>query len=181
MRRVANRVPDGVEIFEPSIGRRFVPDAPPDPLLGIQAGLIARQVVQAEAGMGLQESLHLVAPMPDRPIDIQPDRVASEPAIEMPETREEPGAIPPWGAHHTVAPQAGSHPPGEIEPLPVLAGRRNAQPLPPFGPAPPQARVQREPGLIQEGHGLPRTQGGEFFFNARWKRRASLVWACRYV
>lgn len=85
MRRLANRIPDGMELFEPSVGRRFVPDAPPDALLGIQARLVPWQVVQAEAGMGLQEPLHLLAPMPDRPIDIQPNRVAAEPAIEMSE------------------------------------------------------------------------------------------------
>lgn len=81
MRRLTNRIPDGIEIGEPSVGRRFVPDAPPDPLLGIQAGLVTGEVVQAKAGMGLQEDRHFLAPMPDRPIDIQPHRVAAEPAI----------------------------------------------------------------------------------------------------
>lgn len=163
MHRLTNRIPDGIEIGEPSVGRRFVPDAPPDPLLGIQAGLIAGQVVQVETGMGLQEDRHLLAPMPNCPIDIQPNCVAAEPAREMPETDEESFAIPPRGAHRAVAPQQRGHPPGQIEPLPVLAGRGDAQPLPRLGPPAAQTRVEGEPGLIQEDHGLARAQRDEFF------------------
>lgn len=163
MRRLTNRFPDGIEIFEPSVGGRFIPDAPPDPLLGIQTWLIAGQVVQVETGMGVQEDRHLLAPMPNCPIDIQPNRVAAEPAIEMPEAQEEPGAIPLRGAHRAVAPQQRGHPPGQIEPLPVLAGRGDAQPLPRLGPPSAQARVECEPRFIQKGHGLVRAQRDEFF------------------
>jgi len=156
--------PDGIEMRKPAVGRRFVPHAAPDPFLGIQRRLIPRQVGYAETDVGLQEPLHRPPAMPARPIHIESNRVAPEPAIEMPEPHQEPGAIPPGRFHHAVAPQEGRHPPGEIEPLPVLAGGGDPQALPPLGPALAHARVQGEPGLILEDDGLPRAQPCEFFW-----------------
>ena len=155
--------PDGIEIFEPAVGRRFVPHAAPDPLLGIQRRLITRQVVQPETEVGFQERLYLHPAVPARSIDVEPDRVPPEPAIEVAERHQEPGSIAPRRFHHAVPSQERRHPSGEIESLPVLAGGGDPQALPAFGPAPAHARVQGEAGLILEDDGLPRAQLPEFF------------------
>jgi len=160
---LANSCPDGSEILKPAVGRRFVAHAAPDPLLGIQAWLVTRQVVEAETGMGLQEPLDLLPSMPAGPVHIEPDRVARQSAMEMPEGLQEPGSIAAGRFHHAVATQEGGHPPREIEPLPMLTGGGDPQALPPFRPAPAHAGVQGEPGLILEDDGLLRVQLREFF------------------
>ena len=50
-----NCLPDGLQIREPAVRRRFVPDAAPDPLLGIQGRLVAREVLEPQPAMGPKE------------------------------------------------------------------------------------------------------------------------------
>ena len=130
MGRPVNCRPDGIEIFEPAVGRHFVPHTAPDPLLGIQRRLITRQVVQPETKMGVQERLYLRPAVPARSIDVEPDRVPPEPAIEVAERHQEPGSIAPRRFHHAGPSQERRHPSGEIESLPVLAGGGDPQALP---------------------------------------------------
>lgn len=163
MRRFANCLPDRVEILKPAVGRRLISHAAPDPLLRIQAWLVAGEIVQVEAGVRVEERLHLLPAMPSRPIDIEPESVAPKPAIHMPKPQQESSTIATWHLDHAIASQQGSHPAREVEPLAVLAGSGNAQPLLSFGPPPAQPGMERKPRLIQEGHGLPRPQACEFF------------------
>lgn len=132
-------VPDGLQSREPAVRRRFVPDPAPDPLLGIQGRLVAREVLKPQPGMGAQEGIDVGSPMPARPIDVAPDRVPPEPPGELAKDVKEPSPIPPGRPHHPGAAQERGHPPGEIEAGPVLARRRHPYPLALLSPDAPRA------------------------------------------
>lgn len=163
MRGSTDRVPNGIERLEPTIRGRLVSHAAPDPFLGIEPRLVGWEIAQGQARMGLEELDDLLAAMPDSAIDVQPDRVAAQSPIEVPEDDQKPRPIAPRGVHQAVPTQQGRHPPREIESLPMLAGGEDPQPLPAAGPAPAPARVQGEAGLIWEHDGLAGPQPPEFF------------------
>jgi len=163
MSRSTNCLPNGVECLEPAVRGGFVPHTAPDPLLGIQGGLVPRQVVQVQPGMGLQEALHLGPAVPASAIDVQPNRVPFEAAIEMSKSHQKPSAIPSGRSHHALASQEGRHPSRQIESLAVLARSRNPQALSALGPAPAHPGMQGEASLILKDEGLVRAQRREFF------------------
>ena len=76
-------VPDGVQCFEPAVGRSLIADAPPDALLQVEGGLIGGQVVQSQPRVGAQELLDRGALVPSCAIDIEADAVALEAPVEM--------------------------------------------------------------------------------------------------
>ena len=139
MCRFANCLPDRVQILKPAVGRRLVSHATPDPLLRIEAWLVAGEMGQVEAGVRFEERFHLLPPMPNCPIDIEPESVAPKPAIHMPKPQQESRTIAPWRLDDAIASQQGGHPAREVKPLTVLAGSGNAQPLLSFGPPPAQS------------------------------------------
>ena len=163
MRGSTDRVPNGIERLAPTIRGRLVSHAAPDPFLGIEPRLVGWEIAQVQARMGLEELDDLIAAMPDSAIDVPPNRVAAQSPIEMPEHDQKPQPIAPRCFHQPVPTQQGGHPPRAIEPLPMLAGGKDPQPLPAAGPAPAPARVQGEAGLIWEHDGLAGPQPPEFF------------------
>ena len=113
--------------------------------------------------MRAEKLVHGLAAMPAGPIDIEPDGLVPEPSIQMPQDQEKAGPIPACGVDQSQAPQQGGHPARDIEPLPMLAGRRNPEALPPAGPAPAQPGMLGKAGLILEDHRLVGAQGVQFF------------------
>jgi hypothetical protein len=101
--------------------------------------------------------------MPAGSIDIQPNRIASEPSIKVPENLQKSLSISSFCLHHPIASQQGSHPTRYVQTFLMLARCWNPKPLPNAGPSPTQARMQGKTGLVLENHGLFRTQGLEFF------------------
>mgnify|MGYP001572442175 CR=1 FL=1 len=166
MGRPMHRVPDGVEIVEPPVGGGFVANATPDTFLGIQRGLVARQIVQSQSRVRMEELPDRVSLMPRGAIHVEPNPVAPESAIERLEDRQEPLPIPSRGAHQAIPPQQRRHPTGEIEPLVMLAGRGNPKALAPEGPPPPQPRMTSKTRLILEDDGFVGSQGVQFFLTS---------------
>jgi hypothetical protein len=97
--------------------------------------------------------------MPAGAIHIEPDSVPMQPAIELREGAKEPLSIAPRRLEHPIPTQQGGHPPRDIQPLAMLTGGRNPQAPPPSSPPPTHPRVQGEPRLVLEDHGLSRAQG----------------------
>ena len=125
------------------MGGGFLTDPAPDSLLQIPARLIRGQVVQVEAGRGSKKLLHGICFMPAGPLHIQPDRIASQPSVKMPQDLEKSLTISARRFNHALSSQQRSHPTGKVQTLTMLAGGRNPQPLATFCPAPFQARVER--------------------------------------
>lgn len=163
MSRPADRRPYLLKITEPSIGRALVTDATPYPLLRIQSRLIRWQEVHPYLGMAFEEAIDLLSPMPTSSIHIEPNRETSKPADDLSQHPQEALPISPNRSNHTVASQQWGHPSGHIQPLLVLTGCRNAQPLTPQSPAPSKPRVQREAGFVLKNYRLLRPQRLEFF------------------
>ncbi len=155
--------PDGIELGEPPIGRRLVSNAAPDPLLGVQAGLVPREIVEPEARVGPEEVVHRVALVPAGAIDVEPNRVAAQPPVELAERLEKPGPVAVRKAEDPAATEERRHPPPEVEPGAVLARGRDAKPLAGLAPPAPQTGVEGEAGLILEGDGVVRAECLEFF------------------
>src|SRR3989338_5942548 len=141
-------LPSSLEILKPAVGGRFVAHTPPDALLGIQRRLIGRQVIQRKSAVGAQELSDDFALMPAGAIDVQPNPITLEPSVQVPEYHQETLAVPLGSSHQTIPPQKRSHPPREVEPLVMLAGRGNPQTLPLWGPPSSQARMQGKARLI---------------------------------
>ena len=148
-----DRLPRRLEMFKPAVGRRFVAHTPPDALLGIQRRLIGRHILQVEPAMGLQELPDDVAPMPTGAIDVQPHPIPSEPPVQVPQHQYEALPVPLGGPHQPVPSQQRRHPSREVEPLVMLAGRGNPQPLAPESPPPPQPGVpgKGKPYRVRKG------------------------------
>lgn len=128
--------------------------------------------------MRVQKGVHREAFVPARSVDVQPNRVATQSTSQVAQRRQKTLAIAVGMAKQCAAAQEGGHPAEEIQPLVVRTSRRDSEPVPTFGPPPPQPRVQREPSLVFEDNGLARGQCGESFFRLSRNRRASVVLAC---
>ena len=163
MSRSAYRRPYLLQVIEPPIGRAFIADTTPDPLLRIQRGLIGWQEVQPYLGMAVEEPVDLLSPMPTRSIHIEPHRVASQPAHHLPEYPQEAVPISSDRPHQTVTSQQRGDPSRQIQPLLVLAGGGNAQALTPQRPASSKTGMHRKAALILEDHRFLRSQRVEFF------------------
>ncbi len=161
--RFVHRRPDGIEFREPAVRRSFVPDAAPHALLGIQGRLVPRQVGEPETRMSLEEGVHSVPLVPPRAVDIEPDRVAPEPAVEMPERLEEARPVAPRQPDHATPAEERRHPAAEVEAGLVLAGRGDPETLAALRPPAAEPGVKREAGFIRESDGLGRPQAAEFF------------------
>ena len=161
--RLVHRRPDGVEFREPAVRRCLIPNAAPDPLLGVQGGLVPREVVQAQTRVGAEEGVHDVPLVPARAIDVEPDRIPPEPGVQLAQRVEEAGAIPTGCPDHPAPTEQRRHPAPEVEARAVLAVRGDPEALAALAPPAPEAGVQAKAGLIREGDGLGRSQALEFF------------------
>lgn len=148
-----------------------VPLIPAFLLLGVQTGLIRRQVIQMKSFMGADILVHGHALMPTSPIHIEPDRICPQASREMSQDFQESLSVAPFCSNHAMPTQKRRHPARNIETMLMLAGRRDAKALSFLGPNPPQPRMQAESRLILEDHGLPRTQILKFFL-----RRGETAW-----
>ena len=161
--RLVYRRPDRVEFREPPVGGRLVPNAAPDPLLGVQGGLVPREIVKAQARVSVEERVHGLPLVPPRAIDIQPDCVPVQPSVEMPECLEEARPVAPGHLDHATPAEEGRHPAAEVKPSVVLARRGEPEALAPLRPPAAEAGMEREARLIRERDGLGRSQAAEFF------------------
>ena len=156
MRGVVDRIPDSIEVLEPAVGRRFVPNATPDSLLGIQRRLIRLQILQVQPPVRVEESSNLVPFVPRGSIDIQPHPIPLEPVVQGLQDHEESLPVASGRSDHPVTTQQGRHPSRDIEAFLMLAGGGDSKALPPRGPAPSQPRMEGKTRLILEGYPLCR-------------------------
>jgi len=113
--------------------------------------------------MRRQKGGQLGAPMPDGPIHIQPDRVATERASQVADGGQKSIAVAVGVAQHAPPPQQRRDPAEEVQAFSVHAARGHPEALTTFCPAAAQARVQREARLVFENTGLARGQCGAPF------------------
>lgn len=145
------------------IGGGLIAELTPEPLLDVESGLVPRQVFQVQSYMGFDKGVHLFPPMPLGSVDIEPNGIPLQSPIEMSETLQESFSVSLRQSHHPPSTQQRRHPPENVEPLAVLAGRGNAKPLSFLRPAYPQTRMQGEAGFVLKNNGLIRSQTPEFF------------------
>jgi len=171
-----NSVPNKIETFEPAIRGSLIPHLMPDPLLGVEARLIRGQKAEMKAGMRLYKEIDLFPLMPSGPVYIEPDREASQVAAKMFQTSKESFPVSVRPSDHPPSAQKRGNPSKEIQPLAMLARRRNLKPSSPFCPSYPQTRVQRKPRFILKDDGFLRAQRSEFFltpYESAWPLRSS--------
>jgi hypothetical protein len=117
--------------------------------------------------------------VPPGAIDVQPDRVAAQPSVELLERLQEARPVTPWHPDHAAPTEQWRHPAAEVEARVVLAGCGDPEAFAAFAPAPAQAGMEGEAGLIREGDGVVGAERLEFFFSRRGNARASLARAWR--
>lgn len=86
--------------------------------------------------------------MPTSLIHIQPEGIALQTPIKMPQNFNKSLTVPPFGLNHPISTQQRSHPSRKIQTNPVLAGRSNPQALANSGPTATQTRMQSKTCLI---------------------------------
>ena len=98
-----------------------------------------------ETRMPAEELLHGQPLVPPGAIDIEPDRVAAQPSVQLLECLKKAGSVPLGHPEHAASPHEWRHPAAEIEPTMVLTGRRDAEALAALAPAPPEAGMEGKP------------------------------------
>jgi hypothetical protein len=101
--------------------------------------------------------------MPTSLIHIQPDGVALQTPIKMPQNFNKSLTIPPFGLNHPIPTQQRSHPSRKVQTHPMLAGSGHPQPLANAGPTATQARMQGKTCLVLKDHCFLTSQSLKFF------------------
>jgi hypothetical protein len=133
--------------------------------------------------MSLYEHIHGFSLVPASSIYIEPDRITFQPFVNVRENVNKAIAVPSLSLDHPKSAQQWSYPSGDIEPLLVLAGRGNPQPLSTLSPSPTQTWVQRKPCFILKNYGLGRSQGFKFFLKPSeifWRPLSSPASMCSW-
>jgi hypothetical protein len=118
--------------------------------------------------MRFQEIPNRITPMPTCSVNIQPDRVATKPVIEVLQHLEESLSIAAFRLDYSGTAQKRSYPSGNIQSLLMLAGRRNLQPLSNERPPTAKPRMAGKTTFILKNNGFLRTQRFEFFLGS-WR------------
>lgn len=101
--------------------------------------------------------------MPPSSVQINPDRIAPEAAVEMTQSLQKSFPVSSLRADHPVAFQKRRHPTREIKPLLMLTGSGDAKRMSPLRSSLPQLGTQRKARLILEDNRFPRSQILKFF------------------
>jgi len=141
----------------------LVADLAPDSLLGVQAGLVGREIVQPEIAMASEKSPHQGTFVPARAVD---EEMNDLPPETCPETLEEPKealGVPPRDSNHAVKTPKRCHPAKHIESFLVLTGSGDSNALPDPTPHSPKPGVLRESRLVFKDQDVPWAELTEFF------------------
>lgn len=155
--------PNNIQTLKPAIGGRFIPNAPPDPLLAVKTRLIRRQIVQMKTTMSLQKLKNRISPMPASSVHIQKYPITLEFFVERFQDLEKALPVTFRCSDKTVPTQKRRHPSRDIKTLGVLAGGWDFQTNAFLCPAPAKLGVKRKTGLILKNDGFTRSQILEFF------------------
>ncbi len=112
--------------------------------------------------------------MPTRPINIQPESIATKLAIKVPQHFEKPFSVAAFRLDDPGTTQKRSHPAGNIQTLLMLTGCRHFQPFSDERPAASKPRVQSKTAFVLKNHGFFRTQRFEFFLGS-WRISSRLL------
>lgn len=113
--------------------------------------------------MRFNEFFDYFTPMPARSINIKPNRLMSQRSIQMRQNLQKSFPVTAFRLDHAATSEQRGHPTGDIQTLAVLTGRRNLQSASLLAPTPPEARMERKPGLVLKNNGFTRIQRAEFF------------------
>ena len=163
MSRLLNSIPDIVHSFEPFVSSCLITDLSPDTLLHIQPGLIRRQIFQPHTLMGFEKSPDFISLVPTGPINIQPNRIALEPTVEMSQTLQESFPVAFGDFDHALASQQGSYPTDNVQSFPMLACRWDSQSFSPFSPTSTCPGMQTKARFVLINYSLLGPQTTEFF------------------
>jgi hypothetical protein len=152
-----------IKVLKPDVPSNLVPALAPDVLLLIESGLIGRQIFQMNLSMALKEEPYLFSFVPFSSVYVEMDNITAELFQHMLQHLYESLAVTCGGAYQAFPPQQRRHPAGQIEPLAMLTGGRDFEPLTFLSPASPEARMQAKTGLILENDGLVVFKAEQFF------------------
>ncbi len=155
--------PNNIQAFKPAVCGCFIPNASPDPLLAVKAGLIRWQIIQMKATMSLQESQNGFSTMPAGSVHIQKYPITSELFVERLQDLKKTFAIAFGCSDKTVSTQKRRHPSRDIEPLGMLARGRDSQTNTFLCPAPAKFGMKRKTGLVLKDNSFTRSQILKFF------------------
>lgn len=116
--------------------------------------------------MRFNEFFDYFTPMPACSINIKPNRLMSQRSIQMRQNLQKSFSVTAFRLDHAATSEQRGHPTGDIQTLAVLTGRRNLQSASLLAPTPPEARMERKPGLVLENNGFTGLQRTEFFLKS---------------
>lgn len=154
---------DDIEVIKPNILGNFISAMTPDVFLLIKGGLIRREIFQMNLGMAPKKKSDFFSFMPFSSIYIEIDGITAELFQHMLQHLYKSLLVTFGSAYQAFPPQKGRHPAGQIEPLTMLAGGRDFEPLTFPSPASSQAGVQAKAGLILKDNGFIVFKVEQFF------------------
>jgi hypothetical protein len=113
--------------------------------------------------MGSNKLIDFFSLVPSGSIHIEINRVAPKTLVKMSQAINESFPVALRRPDHPSAPQQRSHPSKQIEPLAVLTGGGDAQPLSYLRPAKPETGMQSKTGFIFKDDSLSRPKRSQFF------------------
>jgi hypothetical protein len=161
-----NSFPDQIQRLKPAIGCGFVAYLPPDPLLGVEARLVGREIDETNSLVSSQEDSDLFAFMPPRAINIQPNLIPLKPTIELPETIQKSIPVALRAGQHSHPTQQRGNPPEDVQSFPMLTGCEHLQSAANFTPPSAKTRMKGKARFIFKNNSLFSCQQLEFFLRS---------------
>lgn len=145
---------DNIKVIKPDIPGNLVSALAPDVFLLIKGRLVRRKIFQMKFSMAFKKKPDFFSFMPFGSIHIEIDNKTAELFQHILQYQQKSLPVTFGGAYQAFPPQQGSHPAGQIEPLAMLAGGRNFEPLTFLSPTSPKAGMQAKAGLILKNDGF---------------------------
>ncbi len=112
--------------------------------------------------------------MPTCSVNIQPNSIATKPAIQVLQHLEEGLSVATFRLDHPCAPQKRRYPAGNIQVFLMLTCCRDIQPLSNERPTTTKPRMEGKTAFVLKNNRFPRTQRFEFFFGS-WRTSSRLL------
>jgi hypothetical protein len=154
---------DGFEVIKPNVPGNFVSALALDVFLLLEGRLVRRKIFQMNLSMALQKKPDFFSFVPFSSIDIEIDNKARELFQHVLQYLQESILVTFSGAYQTLPFYQRRHPARQIEPLAMLAGSRDFEPLTFLRPASAQTGMQAKASLILKNNGFIVFKVTQFF------------------
>ncbi len=168
--------PGFVQVVKAVVSGVRVADLPPDAFLGVEPGMVGRQVVQVKVGVRGEERSHQRPFVPGGAIHKQVNHLPAHPCAQALQQGEEGLCIAFGPAHQPMSARERGHPTEDVAPLAVFTAGGYPDAPAPVGPDPAEAGMFGEVRLIFENEEVPFSQAAEFFLPGEGTSRLLRLW-----